>query len=149
MMNDNNAVNPYAAWINDLLSNAAKNPNATAEELIAGCGRGCAIRRGAIEGTLKLKAAAVHCQTKSDYVSFLNGAIPAKFSETSDGIIFNLGNKQCNCPMSAKVKTPMLCNCTKSFNETTWSEFFGRPVKVSLIEGILTGGEDCAFKIML
>ena len=140
-------TNEYAAWINDLLDAAGGNPELRAEELLCRCGRSCAKRKGHLGNIAKLKPLAAGCRTRKDYAEFLDRSMPVAFVEEEDGIVFHLGNKSCNCPMAEKVKNPALCHCTQGSNRATWSEFFGKPVEVEIVETILRGGKECVFKI--
>lgn len=140
-------TNEYAVWINDLLETVSENPVLSTEELLCQCGRSCARRKGHLDNIAKIKPLAAGCKTRRDYVGFLNKSMPVTFVEEEDGIVFHLGNEHCHCPMVELVKNPALCHCTQGSNRATWSEFFGKPVEVDIVETILRGGKECVFKI--
>jgi Family of unknown function (DUF6144) len=39
------------------------------------------------------------------------------------------------------------CNCSKGFVETLWESVLGRPVKVELVQSVISGADECEFKI--
>ena len=136
-------------WIEDLLG-AAKEANHTqAIEMIACCGKGCAMRKNAPANMENLKKQAENCKTYADYASFLSSIIPVNIEAVEDGIMMHLGKKECSCPMAKELtkNTEMLCECTKGHEELTWSAFFGKPVDIEIVESILRGGNDCVIKI--
>ena len=144
-------MNNCVEWIIDLLECAKDSNSNDVKCLLEKCGEKCALRKNHVRGMKQLKQLAVSCKTRADYVEFLNNHIPApaKFVEEKDGIVLHLGKKQCDCPMYPEVSNPELCNCTNGSNIATWSEFFGKPVKIDIIESHLRGGKDCVLKIYI
>lgn len=65
-------------------------------------------------------------------------------------ITYNKG-RGCDCALVREgyITSAVLCNCTKGFHETVWSEVFDCPVEVELIETFLRGGDCCSQKITL
>ena len=120
----------------------------TTDEYIAQ-GRACADKNNAIDGIRQLRTAAANCQTKSDYVAFFRDKLNLQAVEADDGIILHLGKQQCTCPLFPKIQTPMLCRCTQAHEEYVWSEFFGEPVQVEIVESFQRGGKDCVIMIKL
>lgn len=56
----------------------------------------------------------------------------------------------CSCPMVKVGKTPgSFCDCTLGWQEQTYSEILGRPVKAELEESILRGGKRCIYRIRI
>lgn len=54
----------------------------------------------------------------------------------------------CSCPMVKVGETPgTFCNCTLGWQEQTYTEILGRPVKAELEESILRGGKRCVYRI--
>ena len=54
----------------------------------------------------------------------------------------------CSCPMVEVAATPpSFCDCTLGWQEKTYSEILGRPVKAELEESILRGGKKCIYRI--
>ena len=54
----------------------------------------------------------------------------------------------CTCPLVKRGVTPAAqCECTLGWQEETYSRILGRPVKASLTESILRGGNRCVFRI--
>ena len=54
----------------------------------------------------------------------------------------------CSCPMVKVGTTPgSFCDCTLGWQEQTYSEILGRPVKAELEESILRGGKKCVYRI--
>ena len=139
--------NEYALWIDSLLESAKENPQQNVTELLTSCGKACGMRKGWIAGMSQMRQAASGCKTRKEFVDFLNAAIPSRFEETEEGIIQHLGNTKCNCPMAEKIQHPMLCNCTLGNSTAMWSEFFGCPVKVEIVETIFRSGHECTFRI--
>lgn len=136
-------------WVKDLLDAARKDPTPEAIALIEQCGRGCSRRKGHAEGMKKLKEAAAWCKTRSDYTRFLKEHISTQVTEEPDGIRIPLGKKKCTCPMAEFLNNPMLCCCTQGSNRETWSTFFGRDVRVEMVETFMRGGNDCVIKIYI
>ncbi|MCI9458301.1 MAG: hypothetical protein HFE44_15250 [Oscillospiraceae bacterium] len=98
-------MNKYAEWIEDMLGAIKESQDPTAICMIESCGKGCAARKNANTAMAELKSAASDCKTRADYVSFLNGIMPAPVSvtEAEDGIIFHLGKSACTCPMASEI----------------------------------------------
>lgn len=138
-----------AEWINDILGAAKESQNPTAIRMIECCGKGCADRKNAENGMLRLKAAASKCKTRADYAAFLNEAMPVTITEAQDGIIMHLGKSKCSCPMASEISqnSDMLCECTRGHEKAVWSVFFGKPVEAEIMESYLRGGNDCVIKI--
>ena len=134
-------------WIQDLLDAAERNPSPETIQLIEQCGRCCSIRKGYAVGMKKLREAASWCKTSSDYVRFLKAHVSDRVTEDVDGILIPLGKEKCTCPMAKDVSSPMLCCCTQGSNRETWSEFFGRDVRVEMAETFMRGGHDCVIKL--
>ena len=99
----------------------------------------------------RLRAAASHCKTRADYVEFLNNAIPVHIEEAEDGILMHLGKTECSCPMAKELtkNVDILCECTRGHEIAVWSEFFGKPVDIEIVESHLRGGKDCIIKIVV
>jgi len=56
----------------------------------------------------------------------------------------------CSCPLVKVGATPAsFCDCTLGWQEQTYSEILGRPVKAELEESILRGGTKCVYLIRL
>ena len=54
----------------------------------------------------------------------------------------------CSCPMVKVGTTPgAFCDCTLGWQEQTYSEILGKPVKAELEESILRGGKRCVYRI--
>lgn len=140
-----------AEWIEDILGAAKQSQSPEATQMIECCGKGCATRKNAEEGILKLKGAATNCKTRADYVAFLSEIMPVKIEEVEDGIIMHLGKEKCSCPMACELtqNTDMLCECTKGHEKFVWSQFFGKPVDIEIVESFLRGGSDCVIKICI
>ena len=140
-----------AEWIEDLLGAAKEANHPQAIEMVACCGKGCAMRKNAPANMEQLRQAAAHCKTRADYAAFLNDLMPVRIEEAQDGIVMHLGKTECSCPIAKELtkNTDMLCECTKGHEVATWSAFFGRPVEIEIVESILRGGEDCIIKIKL
>ena len=138
-----------SVWIKDLLEAAEKDPTPEAVRLIESCGAACAVRKGHVPNMAKLRDAASWCGTRSDYVRFLKDAISDAVREEEDGIVIPLGKQGCTCPLAGEVRSPMLCCCTQGSNKATWSEFFGRDVRVEMVETFMRGGSDCVIKVFV
>lgn len=137
------------SWINDVLKSAEENASPEVIKVIEGCGKGCAIQNGHIEGVAPLKEAAAACKTRADYYAFMKSTFPFDVEEADDGIIIRFHKENCTCPMAPEVASPMLCNCTLGHEKAMWSELFGKPVDVDIVESFLRGGRDCVFKLHL
>ncbi len=144
-------MNDYAVWIEDMLGAIKEDSNQNAIKLIEMCGKGCATRRGAIEHMAKLRDTASHCKTRSEFVEFLSEEFPMTFIESKDGIIIHYNKDKCTCPMAPEISknADALCNCTVGHEKAFWSEFFGKPIDVEIVETILRGGNDCVLKIIV
>lgn len=141
--------NSFTVWIDDLLCEVKKNPSSENIKLIESCGKACAVHRGDLEGIKQLKTAASNCRTRSDYLDFFKNTFPFEVSEIEDGIILALGKDECTCSMSPDIRNSALCYCTLGHEKAIWSEFFGKDVKIELLETILNGGNDCIVKIFI
>ena len=82
-------------------------------------------------------------------MQFLKEHISPAVSEDEDGIRIPLGKEKCTCPLAQDIQNPMLCCCTQGSNKATWSEFFGKDVRVEMIETFMRGGKDCVIKIYI
>ncbi len=111
----------------------------------------CAVKQNAAEGMKKLREAAKNCRTKSDYAAFMRSIMPIDIEETADGIVLHLHKKNCTCTNPGFIEKcgSDLCECTKSHEEYAWSLFFGKSVKVEILESFLRGGKDCVIKICI
>ena len=136
-------------WVKDLLNAAESNPTQDAISLIENCGRACSRRKGHAQGMEKLREAASWCKSKADYVKFLKENMLETVTEEEDGIRIPLGKTGCTCPMAKDIRSPMLCCCTQGSNKETWSIFFGRDVRVEMVETFMRGGNDCVIKIYM
>lgn len=57
---------------------------------------------------------------------------------------------RCTCPMVKEgVTPPSFCDCTLGWQEATYSEILGKPVRAELEESILRGGKRCVFRIQV
>jgi predicted hydrocarbon binding protein len=144
-------MNDFAVWIDDLLGAVKEDSSQNATKLIESCGKGCLARRGASEFITGLREAASDCRSRADFVSFLNGKMPMTFTEDADGIVIHMGKDKCGCKMAPELhnNADALCNCTLGHEKAMWSEFFGKPIDVEIVETILRGGNDCVFKILV
>ena len=135
-------------WIEDLLG-AAKEHGDTS--LIACCGRGCASRKGFVQGMEQLhqKAAEAGCVTAADYAAFLKKTVPFTIVDVDGGIDLHLNKTECSCPMHKELtrNTDMLCECTRGHEIAEWSAFFGQTVEIEIVESFLRGGRDCVIGI--
>lgn len=138
-----------AEWIEDLLGAVKEANNPQAIEMLACCGKGCALRKNAPANMENLRQEAAHCENRSDYAVFLNERMPVRIEEAADGIVMHLGKTDCSCPMAKELtkNADMLCECTRGHELVTWSTFFGKPVDIEIVESILRGGQDCVIKI--
>lgn len=144
-------MNDFAVWIDDLLGAVKEDSSPNAIKLIESCGKGCLTRRGASEFITGLREAASNCQSRADFVEFLNGQMPMTFTQEADGIVIHMGKDKCGCKMASEISNnaDVLCNCTRGHEKAMWSTFFGRPVEVEIVETILRSGNDCVFKILV
>ena len=135
-------------WIEDLLGAAKESGDVS---LLAKCGRGCAARKGFIQGMEQLHRAAVEagCQTGADYAAFLKKTVPINAQEMESAIELHLGKTECSCPMGKELtqNQDMLCECTRGHEIAEWSAYFGKPVEIEIVESFLRGGKDCVIKI--
>ena len=131
-------------WIEDLLGAARESGDTS---LIACCGRGCASRKGNLQGMEQLHRAAaeVGCVTAADYAAFLKKALPLTIVDVDDGIDLHLNKVECSCPIHKELtqNTDRLCECTRGHEIAEWSAFFGQPVEIEIVESFLRGGSDC------
>lgn len=139
-----------AEWIEDMLGSIKELKDPMAVHMIECCGKGCAARKNAEKGIIQLKTAAIKCKTRADYTEFLNEVMSVTVTEAEDGIILHLGKDKCSCPMASEISknADMLCECTRGHEKAIWSDFFGKPVEVEIIESFLRGGNDCVLKIV-
>ena len=136
-----------AAWIGDLLKQKSSD-GCDMKLVLRNCGRACAMRTGHIAAMKQFRALASGCESRADYVKFLQEHLQGcAVEEVDDGIVVRLNKTQCGCPMYPRVADPALCDCTAGNNQATWSEFFGSPVDVDVVESFLRGGKDCVLKI--
>ena len=139
----------YASWITDLLNAANVNPGYKSEELLLQCGRGCAMRKGAIEGVKQLRELAKGCASIADYVAFFKETLHINAIEEPGAIVLKLGKPHCTCPMMPDVGNEILCNCTRGHEIAVWSMFFGKPIDAEIVESHLRGGKDCVIRLKL
>ena len=114
-------------------------------------GKACADSQKAIQGMQQLHEAANDCRTKADFAAFMKKTLPIDIEEADDGIIMHLHKEGCTCihPEYISKCGEDLCECTKAHEEYAWSVFFGKPVKVEIMESFLRGGNDCVVKLMI
>ncbi|MBC5997512.1 hypothetical protein EAI30_09530 [Romboutsia ilealis] len=138
-------------WIEDMLGAIKESQNPQVSSMIEFCGKACASRKNAEEGMRQLKVSATNCNTRADYVALLNENIPVTIREVEDGIIMHLGKEKCSCPIASEISKneDMLCECTRGHEKAVWSNFFGKPVDVEIVESFLRGGNDCVIKILV
>lgn len=90
---------------------------------------------------------------KGDIRGFLaegrrNWMAEATYDEAKGSIRIVDKGPHCSCPMVKEgVTPPSFCDCTLGWQEATYSEILGRPVKAELEESILRGGKHCIFRI--
>jgi predicted hydrocarbon binding protein len=41
------------------------------------------------------------------------------------------------------------CRCSEGFIKSYWEEILGRPVKVEILESVISGGRECRFAVRL
>lgn len=137
-------------WINDLLEAAREDICPEVIRVIEGCGKGCALEGGHIDGMQPFKEDASACKTHEDYLAFFTSKFPFFNAEdTGDGIIIRFHKEKCTCPMAPEVKNPMLCHCTLGHEKAMWGELFGRNIDAEIVESFQRGGKDCVIKIHL
>ena len=72
----------------------------------------------------------------------------ADFDESKGTIRIVDKGPSCSCPMVKVGTTPgSFCDCTLGWQEETYSEILGKPVKAELEESILRGGKRCVYRI--
>jgi len=72
----------------------------------------------------------------------------AVYDETKGTIRIVDKGPSCSCPMVQVGMTPgSFCNCTLGWQEQTYAEILGKPVKAELEESILRGGKRCVYRI--
>lgn len=137
-------------WINDFLKNAEENASPEVVKAIEGCGRGCALESGHLEGMMPLKDEASACKTHEDYMAFFASKFPFFHAEDAgDGIVIHFHKESCTCPMAPEVKNPMLCHCTLGHEKAMWGELFGRTIDAEIVESFQRGGNDCVVKLYM
>jgi hypothetical protein len=59
-------------------------------------------------------------------------------------------NGECSCPFVQKGQAPaFLCDCTVGAQTILYESIFERPVRITLNETVLRGGERCSFTVQL
>lgn len=53
----------------------------------------------------------------------------------------------CDIPHETKKLNPLYCQCSAGWLQRLFSEVFGKPVSVKIINTITNGANECAFKI--
>ncbi|SFM93904.1 DUF6144 family protein [Methanolobus profundi] len=144
-------MNHLAVWIDDLLSTMEDNSNQNIISVIEACGEKCAHRTGMLARITELKTESSQCKNHAEIVQFLSKHLPGSITQVDDGLIIHAVEGKCSCKMEPEnfTHSSMLCNCTKGYHKAIWSEFFGRPVEVEIIETILRGSNECIFKIII
>ena len=90
---------------------------------------------------------------KGDIEGFLeegrrNWMAEATYNRTKGTIRIVDKGAACSCPMVKAASTPpSFCDCTLGWQEQTYAEILGRPVKAELEESILRGGKRCVYQI--
>lgn len=61
---------------------------------------------------------------------------------------FNMGKCVCGMVKATKETIPMLwCECCKGHVKWLWEETLKKPLRVEMLESIISGSDDCKFKI--
>ena len=135
-------------WIADLLE-VVESGSEQHCALIARCGEGCARRKGVFAAMDALREQAKGCTTKEDYATFLCKSLHLDAVIDDEGIVLRLHKTACSCPMYPAVQSPMLCECTRGHERSSWSRFFGKEIDVRIEESFLRGGNDCVVKLIM
>ncbi len=135
-------------WLTDLLDTIeAELDRKTAEQLIAGCGRGC-YRRHEFKQNIARDG-------KGD-INKLIDAYKRNFEIWRDGdevhIRYGQVSNRCYCP-AANYRPPkpndLHCECTRATHQTIFETALGRPIRVEVLESLRRGGKTCHFLVHL
>jgi len=124
-----------------------------AEDLINGalkkCGQDCACRGNILDLATKTKSEIKDINDLKEVGAAVQRYFGGVITPVENGFIAEFGDGKCVCPMVGQkyIESPLLCNCTKGYNEYLWSRFFDRPVNVEILSSALRAGDACRLRI--
>jgi predicted hydrocarbon binding protein len=150
-----------ALWVKDAINRLDSSVNQViCNEIMESCGRNCAsINKRVIESTKKRR------REFKDIETFLEAEVNKPMKGTRlhlDGnILYQYYTPQsftpqmrCYCsllrglPKDAEVSLTY-CHCSKAFIQKLWESVLEKPVKVELLQSVVSGDSECKFAIHL
>ncbi|MCX6093335.1 MAG: DUF6144 family protein [Candidatus Bipolaricaulota bacterium] len=135
------------AWIADVVREVEKNTDtATCARILESCGRHCA-------------PSSLIQKTKEIYKS--SAGVPeflARLGEVFDALQIEDGAvyvvyPQCYCDQIKGIPTgdvpDAYCNCSVGWIREVFEQAIGRPVKVERVTTVISGGDECRFRVVL
>ena len=121
------------------------------QRIMKKCGSNCAKDCGMHEIVAKMKEEIRDISDFTEVLATIKSNLGEGFEVVEGGFIAEFGDGKCVCPLVSGqyINSPVLCNCTRGFNESVWSNFFDRPVKVELLQTVLRGGNTCKIKVLI
>lgn len=109
------------------------------------CGGQC-LSASAVKTAKKLRAKA---GDTAEFLRLLNEAdIGGRHLRLEPGLIIAVYTQcYCNIPKAAKQLNPRYCECSAGWYQRLFTEAFGKPVRVRILETIVGGASQCTFEI--
>lgn len=133
-----------AQYINNLLNYAETNA-IPMQDTMRKCGGYCL----GIEAIELAKNIYEKSSTIDEFLAGMNdiGIGGGNLHIENNKVIAIYKNCYCDIPYEAKKLNPLYCQCSAGWFQRLFSEVFGRPVSVNLINTITYGASECTFKI--
>lgn len=138
------------SWVNTLMGELEAHQNdELVKHIFLSCGADCAKKCGMDRVAVKTKEEIKDTEQFDEILKIIDKNFSGTFQPIEGGFTIEYGPWECDCEMVRQgyVKSSMLCNCTAGFHTNIWSEIFGRPVKVEIMEAVLRGGNICKLRV--
>lgn len=143
-ISENADLSTQALYINDLLNYAETN-TIPIQNTMRKCGGNC-LGTEAIELAKSIYAKS---STIDEFLAGMNdiGIGGGNLHIEKNKVIGIYKNCYCDIPYETKKLNPLYCQCSAGWFQRLFSEVFGRPVSVNLVNTITYGANECTFEI--
>lgn len=151
----------FAEWVREAMTKLDDLVDqSTRDRIMQNCGRNCSLEYGEV-----IQCARERFRQRRNLDDYLNSEMRMhrqriRLKREGD-ILYQVyeprsGAKGARCFCSLLRNLPQdqsisltYCHCSKGFVRNYWEQVFGKPVKVEILESVISGGKECRFAIYL
>ena len=154
-MTEDTDLREIALWVKGAMDRLDKLADqGTRIQIMENCGYGCAsVNRRYIEEAIAGR------RTYKNIDDFIEGEQRTYNMYREGDVVYQVYSPQtqgvrCNCELVQALPedetiSPTYCHCSKGFVKKWWEGVLERPVKVDLIQSVVSGAQECKFAIHL